>query len=139
MDEHAEAYAVDVFEIPRGGKKRRKSMEPAVLHNLDGNIVPTPGGTAKKTPGRQTDSRLSLASTTWGESPIKGGYTPTASGTPGFDDDDDSWLQTPGQQASEEDHYRLQQTMPVNRVRKFKLPELENTERRRLTAWEMQD
>lgn len=139
IDEHAEEYAVDVSEIPRGGKKRRKSMEPAVLHNLDGNIVPTPGGTAKKTPGRQTDSRLSLASTIWGESPIKGGYTPTASATPGLDDEDDSWLQTPGQRASEEDQHRLQQTMPVNKVRKFKLPELENAERRRLTAWEMQD
>ncbi|GAB7338060.1 hypothetical protein MBLNU457_4428t1 [Dothideomycetes sp. NU457] len=139
MDEHAEHYAVDVLEIPRGGKKRRKSMEPAVLHNLDGNIVPTPGGTAKKTPGRATDSRLSLASTIWGESPIKGGYTPTASGTPDFNDEEDSWLQTPGQQASEDDHHRLQQTMPVNKVRKFKLPELENVERRRLTAWEMQD
>jgi len=139
MDEHAEEYAVDVFEIPRGGKKRRKSMEPSALHNMEGNIVPTPCGTAKKSLGYQKDNRLSLASTVWGESPIKGSYTPMVPGARGFDDEDDSWLETPVQAASEEDQYRVQQTMPVNRIRKFRLPELENTDRRRLTAWEMQD
>jgi len=139
MDEHAEEYAVDVFEIPRGGKKRRKSMEPSALHNMIGNVVPTPSGTAKKSLTQQQESRLSLASTTWGESPIKGSYTPSTPGASGFDDGDDSWLETPIQAATEEDRHLLQQTMPVNKIRKFKLQELEKPERRRLTTWEMQD
>ena len=39
MDESDEAYALDVAEVPRGGKRRRKSMEPSALMNMGGNIV----------------------------------------------------------------------------------------------------
>ncbi|KAL8776496.1 MAG: hypothetical protein Q9213_008250 [Squamulea squamosa] len=33
-------YAVDTSIIPRGGSRRRKSMEPRALANLNGNLVP---------------------------------------------------------------------------------------------------
>ncbi|KAL8806660.1 MAG: hypothetical protein Q9182_001188 [Xanthomendoza sp. 2 TL-2023] len=33
-------YAVDTSLIPRGGSRRRKSMEPRALANLNGNLVP---------------------------------------------------------------------------------------------------
>lgn len=38
-------YAIDTSLIPRGGHRRRKSMEPRALANLNGSLVPseTPG------------------------------------------------------------------------------------------------
>ncbi|KAI9841326.1 MAG: hypothetical protein M1837_000759 [Sclerophora amabilis] len=41
-------YSVDISMVPRGGHKRRKSMEPRALSNVNGHVVPssnaTPGG-----------------------------------------------------------------------------------------------
>lgn len=45
MDESA--YAVDTAMVPRGGHRRRKSMEPRALANLNGTLVPS-----ATTPGR---------------------------------------------------------------------------------------
>ncbi|KAF2719151.1 hypothetical protein K431DRAFT_205282, partial [Polychaeton citri CBS 116435] len=39
VDELDERYVVDVEEAPRGGKRKRKSMEPFALQNINGNIV----------------------------------------------------------------------------------------------------
>ncbi|KAL8951447.1 MAG: hypothetical protein Q9222_002572 [Ikaeria aurantiellina] len=33
-------YAVDTLNVPRGGSRRRKSMEPRALANLNGNLIP---------------------------------------------------------------------------------------------------
>ncbi len=33
-------YAVDTSLIPRGGHRRRKSMEPRMLANMNGNLIP---------------------------------------------------------------------------------------------------
>ena len=33
-------YAIDTSIIPRGGSRRRKSMEPRALANLNGNLIP---------------------------------------------------------------------------------------------------
>lgn len=33
-------YAIDTSLVPRGGSRRRKSMEPRALANLNGNLVP---------------------------------------------------------------------------------------------------
>ncbi len=33
-------YAIDTSLVPRGGNRRRKSMEPRALANLNGNLVP---------------------------------------------------------------------------------------------------
>lgn len=35
-------YAVDTSIVPRGGARRRKSMEPRAIANLNGMLVPTP-------------------------------------------------------------------------------------------------
>lgn len=37
------AYAIDTALVPRGGHRRRKSMEPRALANLNGTLVSTPG------------------------------------------------------------------------------------------------
>ena len=34
-------YAVDTATVPRGGHRRRKSMEPKALANLNGTLVAT--------------------------------------------------------------------------------------------------
>jgi hypothetical protein len=39
MDESA--YAVDTTMVPRGGHRRRKSMEPRALANLNGTLIPS--------------------------------------------------------------------------------------------------
>ncbi|MCJ1245130.1 hypothetical protein MMC30_002331 [Trapelia coarctata] len=38
---HESAYAVDTSLVPRGGHRRRKSMEPRALANLNGSLVPS--------------------------------------------------------------------------------------------------
>lgn len=57
-------YYVDTTVVPRGGGRRRKSMEPRALANLNGMLVPTPGrssnnghcSTAPSTPIRRRES-----------------------------------------------------------------------------------
>lgn len=41
-------YAIDTSLVPRGGHRRRKSMEPRMLANMNGNLVPA------ETPAKQT-------------------------------------------------------------------------------------
>lgn len=129
QDERDERYAVDVTEIPRGGRRRRKSMEPlASLRNLNGNVVvsaTTPPRAAKCRPARQ-----SIASTVWGgSSPVKGG---AGAATPGDEENwDDSVVDIDGQtlgfddeeqEEEEEERVRgLQMTAPVKRVKALKL------------------
>ena len=42
-------YAIDTSNIPRGGSRRRKSMEPRALANMNGNLVPAGDTPAKAT------------------------------------------------------------------------------------------
>ena len=41
-------YAIDTSMIPRGGSRRRKSMEPRALANLNGNLFPASAETPAK-------------------------------------------------------------------------------------------
>lgn len=41
-------YSVDTAMIPRGGHKRRKSMEPRALANLNGTLVPSSSSTTSR-------------------------------------------------------------------------------------------
>ena len=41
-------YAIDTSNVPRGGSRRRKSMEPRALANLGGNLVPATNETPAK-------------------------------------------------------------------------------------------
>jgi hypothetical protein len=87
MDEQADIYTVDLDEVPRGGRRRRKSMEPAALRNVDGNIVHSNTSSANSSVNRKSLgprqsinlarankslARVSLASSFWGDdSPVK--------------------------------------------------------------------
>ncbi len=46
-------YAVDTSMVPRGGHRRRKSMEPRMLANVNGNLIPA------ETPARATAAEMS--------------------------------------------------------------------------------
>jgi hypothetical protein len=106
MDEQTDIYTVDLDEVPRGGRRRRKSMEPAALRNVDGNIVHSNNSSANSSANRKSVSgrqsiiggrqsinlarankslaRVSLASSFWGDdSPVKK--------TPGRKQARDSW------------------------------------------------
>ena len=41
-------YAIDTSMIPRGGSRRRKSMEPRALANMNGNLIPADIGNLPK-------------------------------------------------------------------------------------------
>ncbi|KAG9739566.1 hypothetical protein KCU73_g9447, partial [Aureobasidium melanogenum] len=87
IDEQADIYTVDLDEVPRGGRRRRKSMEPAALRNVDGNIVNSNTSSANSSANRKSVgsrqsinlalankslARVSLASSFWGDdSPVK--------------------------------------------------------------------
>ena len=137
QDESDEAYIVDVAEVPRGGKRRRKSMEPSALMNIGGNII----GGRKSSLGRASIGRVSSL----GRSPAKSdspAKQPNAAEieTPKFDiaekensgDDQSSpatpaWIAAPGK--------LVQQTAPMNRVRKLELQGGKEHKNRRLTFW----
>jgi hypothetical protein len=87
IDEQADIYTVDLDEVPRGGRRRRKSMEPAASRNVDGNIVNSNTSSANSSANRKSVgsrqsvnlalankslARVSLASSFWGDdSPVK--------------------------------------------------------------------
>lgn len=52
------SYAVDTALVPRGGGRRRKSMEPRALANLNGTLVPssssTPSRNTYRTPSKES-------------------------------------------------------------------------------------
>ena len=136
VDEDDEAYIVDVSEVPRGGHRRRKLMEPAALINLNGNLVRDRKGSL---------SRSSLGRSSLGMSPLKfaspvkqanvtGEVTPQVA----LEDkenlrDDLSSPVTPAYIAAPEK--LVQQTAPMNRVRKLQLGGNAKTNSRRLTFW----
>ncbi|GAB7355842.1 hypothetical protein MBLNU459_g6504t1 [Dothideomycetes sp. NU459] len=143
QDERSAEYAVDVSDVPRAGRRRRKSMEPSTLRNVDGNVVAAAAAATPKSRrhgfGRKDLARVSLASTAWGSSPVKGGggdgsggadRTPLTGAT--FDTpvgDEENWFDegpsevavaTPDTLQSERDSLHLQQTAPVHRMKKLR-------------------
>ena len=53
-------YALDTSLVPRGGSRRRKSMEPRALANLGGNIVPAIHETPAKAAASPTKEFLTF-------------------------------------------------------------------------------
>ena len=51
------AYSVDTANVPRGGHRRRKSMEPRALANLNGTIIASSTTTPSKTPRSSVSPR----------------------------------------------------------------------------------
>jgi hypothetical protein len=142
VDEDDDAYAVDVTEVPRGGGRRRKSMEPSALINIGGNIVRD-----RKSSGRQSIGFSSLGrsamkadSSSSGKKPEEDMQFATPAGLAelrdeNYFDDDESELATPDYLAAPDK--LLQMTAPVNRVRKLDFKKDESRKNRRLTSfWE---
>lgn len=123
VDESDEAYAVDVTEVPRGGGRRRKSMEPSALVNIGGNIVRD----RKSSFGRR--SSLGRSPMKFDVSPVKIDHQVAEE----FDkeNDDASEPATPAYLKAPEE--LVQQTAPMNRVSKLDLAGKEKN--RRLTFW----
>ncbi|TKA82963.1 hypothetical protein B0A55_01542 [Friedmanniomyces simplex] len=135
MDEDDEVYVVDVAEVPRAGKRRRKSMEPSTLVNLRGNIVRV--------------RKSSLGRSSLGRSPLKfvdspeekkeeDEITTCVEVTPSVDlsdkenaEDAASSPATPAYLAAPEK--LVQQTAPINRMRKLGGKTRDAAKLRRLT------
>ncbi|KAK5136266.1 hypothetical protein LTR08_003873 [Meristemomyces frigidus] len=128
VDETEELYAVDVAEIPRGGKRRRKSMEPSALVNLGGNIV--------------RDSKNSLGHSSIGRSPLKFADSPAKefAVTPEIvNEDKENSGDPPSPDSPATPAYLaapdllIQQTAPINRMRKLGGKAQDRAKNRRLT------
>jgi hypothetical protein len=137
VDEDDDAYAVDVTDVPRGGNRRRKSMEPSALINIGGNIVRD-----RKSIGRQSIGRSAMkldSSEKQSENDIE--FTPVAKWTalPDDDDfeDDESEISTPDYLAAPDK--LIQMTAPANRVRKLDLQKDASKNRRMTSFWESGD
>jgi len=137
VDEDDDAYAVDVTDVPRGGNRRRKSMEPSALINVGGNIVRD-----RKSSGRQSIGRSAMkldSSEKKSENDVE--FTPVAkwTGVPDDDDfeDDESEISTPDYLAAPDK--LIQMTAPANRVRKLDLQKDASKNRRMTSFWEGDD
>jgi hypothetical protein len=134
VDEDDDAYAVDVTDVPRGGNRRRKSMEPSALINIGGNIVRD-----RKSSGRQSIGRSAMKldpSEKKSENDVE--FTPVAKWT-GLDveddfEDDESELSTPDYLSAPDK--LIQMTAPANRVRKLDLQKDASKNRRMTSFWE---
>ncbi|KAF2157296.1 hypothetical protein K461DRAFT_264217 [Myriangium duriaei CBS 260.36] len=119
VDENAEDYQVELEgSTPTVAlARRRKSMEPHAL-------------TKDEETARKSSARLSVASSLWAESPMKGEWDEA-----GFSDDEDECLEdTPVQQQGE--WRKAPGSVPVQRMKKL---DLGGVAGRRLTAWEERD
>ncbi|PMD33562.1 hypothetical protein L207DRAFT_638993 [Hyaloscypha variabilis F] len=56
------SYLVDTAMVPRGGHRRRKSMEPRALANLNGTLVPSTPGRTSTSPTKEFTSGLNFSS-----------------------------------------------------------------------------
>ncbi|KAK0268731.1 hypothetical protein LTR35_015303 [Friedmanniomyces endolithicus] len=133
MEEESEVYVVDVAEVPRAGKRRRKSMEPGALVNLGGNVVRGRKGSV----GRSSLGRTSLM---FVDTPEKKGEVDGVTGvTLGVDqadkenaeDEASSSPATPAYLAAPET--LVQQTAPINRMRRLGSKTKDAAKLRRLT------
>ncbi|KAI9834396.1 MAG: hypothetical protein M1819_003007 [Sarea resinae] len=63
------SYGIDTSITPRGGHRRRKSMEPRALSNVNGNVVPSDSSAARRASGEMSPTKEFLD---LGSSPIRG-------------------------------------------------------------------
>jgi hypothetical protein len=144
VDEDDDAYAVDVTEVPRGGGRRRKSMEPSALINIGGNIVRDRKSSGRQSIGFGSLGRSSMkAESSSDKRPEENMQFATPAGLAelrdeNYFDDDESDLATPDYLSAPDK--LLQMTAPVNRVRKLDFRKDEARKNRRLTSfWEGTD
>jgi hypothetical protein len=84
-------YYIDTAVVPRGGARRRKSMEPRAIANLNGMLVPSPVGNSsrgcKTAPSTPNNNRR--ASGLWVRSPEKANEEDAEQQDPPHNDDND--------------------------------------------------
>ncbi|KAK1035548.1 hypothetical protein LTS16_014504 [Friedmanniomyces endolithicus] len=131
-EEEDEVYVVDVAEVPRAGKRRRKSMEPAALVNLGGNVMRGRTGSV----GRSSLGRTSFKFVETPEG--REGVDATVEIAPAVDQadkenagDEASSPVTPAYLAAPET--LVQQTAPINRMRRLGSKTKDAAKLRRLT------
>ncbi|WPG98115.1 Hypothetical protein R9X50_00090100 [Acrodontium crateriforme] len=127
-NEQDDAYAIDLDDVPRGGKRRRKSMEPVALVNIGGNIMRDRGSFGRNSLSRRSILKRSVSSETSTEV-----STPTTLPMRFVDDDDDdeNEVDSPATPAWLHPEQLVQQTAPINHVRRLELKGAANN--RRLT------
>lgn len=132
MDEDDEAYAVDVDD-QRASKRRRKSMEPTSLLNIGGNVV---RDTSRKSSlGRSSLGRALKADSPSVESPSMSMSNDNAEKENSVDSSfGDESPATPAYLAAPDS--LVQQTAPMNRVKKLDFDAQEQAKNRRLTFWD---
>ncbi|EMC94855.1 hypothetical protein BAUCODRAFT_124443 [Baudoinia panamericana UAMH 10762] len=131
MEESDEAYAVDLAEVPRGGGRRRKSMEPATLVNVGGNVVrERKGSLGRSSLGR---SPMRFDSPAKAEEQNMMELTPELTATENKENEaeDAASPVTPAYLAAPDK--LIQQTAPINRMRKLGSRAREAAKNRRLT------
>ena len=127
VDESDEAYSVDFDDATRSSKRRRKSMEPAALVNLGGNVARN----RKSSLGRASFGRLSMKFGSPAELPQ---LTPEVDVCEKENSGDNlSSPITPAYLAAPST--LVQQTAPMKRIRKLDLQANEQAKSRRLTFW----
>lgn len=124
MPESDEAYAVEVDDVPRTAKRRRKSMEPMSLTNIKGSVF--------------RDRKSSLGRSSLGRSPLKMDSPPEEDKTSvNMEDKENSGDHgspaTPAYLAAPSS--LVQQTAPLNKVRKLDFKSSGAAKNRRLTFW----
>lgn len=129
--EDDEAYTVDVSEVPRGGGRRRKSMEPSTLINLGGNIVRDRRPSVGRSSLGRSPMKFESPARLLAETPIAATPRPEASDKENGGDDDPSSPATPAYLAAPDT--LVQQTAPINRRRKLGAKAVEEAKNRRLT------
>lgn len=78
-------YAIDSSFVPRGGARRRKSMEPKQLANMNGAVSSTPAKSSRESLGNSTTTPYNRRqSSIWM-------HTPSDQGDVADDDDDVEW------------------------------------------------
>lgn len=129
VEESDEAYAVDVEEVPRGGKRRRKSMEPSALVNLGGNVVRNRQSSLGRNSLGRSSMRISESPAKKAKLEAEDDATPGAGVEDKENSDDEpgtpAWIAEPDK--------LVQMTAPMKRVKKL---ELQGKQSRRLTFWE---
>jgi hypothetical protein len=61
-------YAIDTALVPRGGHRRRKSMEPRALANMNGTLIATPRAVSYGSPSKDKDRDFIPATPATGKS-----------------------------------------------------------------------
>jgi hypothetical protein len=100
-------YAVDTALIPRGGHRRRKSMEPRALANLNGTLVPS----SSTTPSRMSPTKEFLA------------LSDTPATSKSKRRDSVQWIRSPASSNSDEQIQEQDQTLLLSPVPATPAPE----------------